>query len=187
MSAVARFSAERVESREAPARVYIVFFGDVADLVDPELPDSLVRAVLARKEAAEAGSKDPSPQSPLASEPPDDISRAAGKSRDFAGLLAKLNSRGIDSPRLALAANMELPRLEEIAKGAAFPERSEILALAVGLGWGPGLVAAVLTDLGLDPERGPVWRVTAFYLVKGEADINMVNRSLFGLGLNTLP
>ncbi|MDR2456777.1 MAG: macro domain-containing protein [Deltaproteobacteria bacterium] len=169
MRAVTDYFAWSLESGEdgCGLKVHIVFLGEASDLADREFAEGLASL---------------SKEVKLLGESPEAM-RGYG---DPAGEIISARASG-GLYRLALAANMEPHRLFEIAKSPESVGRSEVLALAVALGWRPGQAKAALAAIGQAPGSEPDWLVVAHYLFKGVSDLSAVNRSLFGLGLPILP
>jgi O-acetyl-ADP-ribose deacetylase (regulator of RNase III) len=153
------FLAERVEAGEEPLRVFLVFFGEVSDLADPD-----------------------DPPEPDEIEPADSFSDLAGEIT-AARVAAKVDRLALKA-NLEPTRALELAR----GAGPPLA-RSEVLALATALGWRPGRTRAALAELGRPPEAesGPDWPIVARHLARGGPDIHRINRSLFTSGLPILP
>lgn len=191
ISSIAEFLASQIEAGREALGVHIVFFGDVSEFGDPELTmkslgDEFVEPSQDSARDLSQDSNEKAGQDPPRDHGLDSRHDSGQQLSGISGELAAKREAGL-LPRLALASNMELSRLVELSELKAAPERSEVLALAIGLGWGPGLAKIALTGLGAPPGLERDWLVTAHCLAKGEADINRVNRSLFALDLPILP
>jgi O-acetyl-ADP-ribose deacetylase (regulator of RNase III) len=169
MEAISEFFLANLElGGQEPIDVKIVFLGDVSDLADPDLPKGLLKLSGSSEEEGDPGEAE-----------------GGNGLGALLGALSEARASGA-LPRLALASNMRPSRLLEILKEGAL-ERSEALAMSIGLGWGPGLALAVLGALGGASALGPGWPVIGYFLARGGAGINRVNRNLFALRLPALP